>query len=87
MQHISVGKQSGPKDDHNMYKIWHNDRFYYLPEMVYLFWEQFTHGADHNVARASFIAAGLPGELFDEYLGALKADGLIAIISKAGEVL
>ena len=74
---IANGVKHGKDGD--TYKIMHNNQIYELPEVIYLFWEQFLDGEKYKVARKSFIKTGLPAELFDQTLEILVEDGLITI--------
>ena len=74
---ISTGVQIGKMDSNNMYKVKNHDHIFELPEIIFLFWEQFLDGEFYSVAKDSFLQTGLPVELFNQTLQILVEDGLI----------
>ena len=77
MLFTAVGVQENVVDSDGVYRVRHGGYTFYLPELIFLFWEQFLDGTHYDEARESFEQTGLSAELFNEFLGVLVRDGLI----------
>ena len=52
-----------------------------IPNLMYLFWEQFLTPSEYNYAKKTFKEAGLDDEIFDYFIESLSKEGLLEIIS------